>query len=147
MLMFVGSNYNKSYKELICPLLCRCLLHIYLFFMCKLCPWRAGLVQAVESYRLWPEGPRFESRSPRIAQARVRLATNTLPQTPHRAWALCTEYALYVNCVLEPTCSCKFWDLCFIRSGLLGICVTDKGLCSLVPETFWLLSPTWISND
>jgi len=24
--------------------------------------WRAGLVQAVESYRLWPEGPRFESR-------------------------------------------------------------------------------------
>jgi len=76
--MFVGSNYNRSYKELICALLCSCLLHIYLF--------------------------------------------------------------LYVNCVLEPTCSCKFWDLCFIRSGLLGICVTDKGLCSLVPETFWLLS-------
>ena len=55
---------------------------------------RAGLVQAVESYRLWPEGPGFESRSPRIAQARVRLATDTLPQTPHRAGALCTGYAL-----------------------------------------------------
>ena len=34
----------------------------------------------------------FESRSPRIAQARVRLATDTLPQTPHRARALCTGY-------------------------------------------------------
>ena len=40
---------------------------------------RVGLVQAVESYRLWPEGHGFESRSPRIAQARVRLATDTLP--------------------------------------------------------------------
>jgi len=30
------------------------------------------------------------------AQARVRLATNTLPQTPHRAGALYTGYALYV---------------------------------------------------
>ena len=47
--------------------------------------WRASLVQAVESYRLWSEGLGFESRSPRIAQARVRLATDTLPQTPHRA--------------------------------------------------------------
>jgi len=55
---------------------------------------RAGLVQAVESYRLWPEGPVFESWSPRIAQARVRLATDTLPQTPHRAGALCTGYAI-----------------------------------------------------
>ena len=54
---------------------------------------RAGLVQAVESYRLWPEGPGFDSRSPRIAQARVRLATDTLSQTPHRAGALCTGYA------------------------------------------------------
>ena len=36
----------------------------------------------------------IESRSPRIAQARVRLATDTLPQIPHRAGALCTEYAL-----------------------------------------------------
>ena len=36
----------------------------------------------------------FESRSPRIAQARVRLATNTLPQTLHRAGALYTGYAL-----------------------------------------------------
>ena len=58
--------------------------------------WRAGLVQAVESYRLWPEGPGFESRSPRIAQARVRLATDTLPQTPHWAGALCTRYALFL---------------------------------------------------
>ena len=58
---------------------------------------RAGLVQAVESYRLCPEGPGFESRSPRIAQARVRLATDTLPQTPHRAGALCTGYALFVH--------------------------------------------------
>ena len=54
---------------------------------------RAGLVQAVESYHMWPEGPMFESRSPRIAQARIRLATNTLPQTPYRAGALCTGYA------------------------------------------------------
>ena len=52
-------------------------------------------MQAVESYRLWPEGPGFESRSPRITQARVRLATDTLPQTPHRAGALCTGYALF----------------------------------------------------
>ena len=43
-----------------------------------------------------PEGPGFELRSPRIAQARVRLATDTLPQTPHRAGALCTGYALLV---------------------------------------------------
>ena len=54
-------------------------------------------MQAVESYRMWPEGPGFESRSPRIAQARVRLATNTLPQTPHRAGALRTRYALFYN--------------------------------------------------
>ena len=60
--------------------------------------WRAGLVQAVESYRLWPEGPGFESRSSRIAQARVRLATDTIPQTPHRAGALCTGYALNLWC-------------------------------------------------
>ena len=58
---------------------------------------RAGLVQAVESYRLWPEGLGFESRSPRIAHARVRLATNTLPQTPHRAGAFCTGYALFME--------------------------------------------------
>jgi len=38
--------------------------------------------------------PGFESRFPRITQARVRLATNTLPQTPHSAGALCTGYAL-----------------------------------------------------
>jgi len=55
---------------------------------------RAGLVQAVESYCLRPEGPEFESRSPRIA-ARVRLAANTLPQTPHSAGALCIGYALF----------------------------------------------------
>ena len=34
---------------------------------------RAGLVQAVESYCLWPEGPGFESRSSRIAQASVSV--------------------------------------------------------------------------
>ena len=61
--------------------------------------WRAGLVQAVESYRLWLEGPGFESQSPRIAQARVRLATDTLPQTPHRAGALCTGSALLLFCL------------------------------------------------
>ena len=38
--------------------------------------------------------PGFESRFPRITQARVRLATNTLPQIPHRVGALCTGYAL-----------------------------------------------------
>jgi len=52
-------------------------------------------VQAVESYRLRPEGPGFQSRSPRIAQARVRLATDTLSQTPHRAGALYTRYILF----------------------------------------------------
>jgi len=59
-----------------------------------------GQVQVVESYCLWPEGPGFESRSPRIAQARVRLATNTFYQTPHRAGALCTGYALYRGCFI-----------------------------------------------
>ena len=44
---------------------------------------RAGLMQAVESYRLWSEGPGFKSRPSHIAQVRVRLATDTLPQTPH----------------------------------------------------------------
>ena len=37
------------------------------------------------TYRLWPEGPGFESQSPRITQARVRLATDTLPQTSRRS--------------------------------------------------------------
>ena len=59
--------------------------------------WRPGLVQVVESYRLWPEGPGFELWYPRIAQARVRLATNTLPQPPHRAGALCTGYAFFLQ--------------------------------------------------
>ena len=36
------------------------------------------------------------SRSSRIAQARVRLATNTLHQTPHKAGVLCTRYALFI---------------------------------------------------
>jgi hypothetical protein len=45
--------------------------------------WRAGLVQAVESYRLWLEGPGFESQSPRIAQARVRLATAHWHPSPY----------------------------------------------------------------
>jgi len=60
---------------------------------------RAGLVQAVESYCLWPEGPGFESRSSRIAQARLRLATDTLPQIPHRAGALYTgSFFMLVGC-------------------------------------------------
>ena len=42
-------------------------------------------------------GPGFESRSPRIAQARVRLVTDALPQTPHRAGALYTGYALFLK--------------------------------------------------
>ena len=62
---------------------------------------RAGLVQAVESYRLWPEGPRFESWSPRIAQARVRLATDTLPQ--------CTGHALFkTNASVREHETCSF---------------------------------------
>ena len=66
-------------------------------------------MQAVESYRLWLEGPGFESRSPRIAQVRVRLATNTLPQTPHRAGALCTGYALFASGNLRQLClKCGF---------------------------------------
>ena len=71
--------------------------YAYYFLILKYNIISNGLVQAVESYRLWPEGPGFESRSPRIAQARVRLATNTLPQTPHRAGALCTGYALFIS--------------------------------------------------
>ena len=51
------------------------------------------------TYCLWPEGLGFESQSPRIAQTRVRLATDTLPQTPHRAGALCSVYALYNSMV------------------------------------------------
>jgi len=83
---------------------------------------RAGLVQAVESYRLWPEGPGFESRSPRIAQARVRLATDTLPQTPHRAGALCTEYAPFFILVTErKTRSFLVIDLCFRLGHLVFI--------------------------
>ena len=105
---------------------------------------RAGLMQAVESYRLWPEGPGFESRSPRIAQARVRLATDTLPQTLHRAGALCTGYALLekedvslgsvhispeivVNRIWHITTKkCKviyvelFRQVCYIREGTAG---------------------------
>ena len=50
--------------------------------------WRVGLVQAVESYHLWSEGLGFESRSPRIVQTKVRFATDTIPQTPHRVGAL-----------------------------------------------------------
>ena len=93
-------------------------------------------MQAVESYRLWPEGPGFESRSPRIAQARVRLATDTLPQTPHRAGALCTGYALFIEIVfisgsyknsdfysffslLQP-------DIMQSAAGLIGICAANK---------------------
>ena len=64
-------------------------------------------MQAVESYRLSPEGPGFELRSPRIAQARVRLTTDTLSQTPHRAGALCTGYAL-VNLEILKTCRVAF---------------------------------------
>ena len=60
-----------------------------------------NLMWPEESYRLWPEGPGFELRSPRIAQARVRLATNTLPQTPHIAGALCTGYAIFSILVVE----------------------------------------------
>ena len=71
--------------------------------------WRAGLVQTVESYRLWPEGSGFESRSPRIAQARVNLATDTLPQTLHRAGALCTGYVLFFVAI---------WSLTFFLLGL-----------------------------
>jgi len=36
-----------------------------------------------------------------LTQARVRLATNTLLQTPHRAGALCTGYALYEQTLCE----------------------------------------------
>jgi len=70
------------------------LMHLCLFASHDdfiLCTWiyhgRAGLVQAVESYRLWPEGSGFESWSSRIAQARVRFATNTLSR-PRTEWEL-----------------------------------------------------------
>ena len=43
----------------------------------------------------------IESRSPRIAQARVKLAYDILPQTPHRAGALCTGYAHEPNNMLK----------------------------------------------
>jgi hypothetical protein len=51
-------------------------LHPLYGFIRMLVLQRVGLVQAVESYRLCLEGPGFKSRSPRIAQARVRLATD-----------------------------------------------------------------------
>ena len=87
-------------------------------------------VQAVESYRLWPEGPGFESRSSRIAQARVRLATDTLPHTPHRAGALCTGYALLTHPQLTfhlkpaPENAKWWWQI-----------------------TGWLLTATWPKNS
>ena len=45
---------------------CSCILWLFCSYL-VLYPWRAGLVQAVESYRQWPEGSGFESQSPRIA--------------------------------------------------------------------------------
>ena len=38
-----------------------------------------------------------------LAQARVRLATDTFLQTPHRAGALCTGYALFIYFVVHKT--------------------------------------------
>jgi len=106
MLLFTNHNYILPAIHYLVPLLITILLGS---------KWRAGLVQAVESYRLWPEGPGFESRSPRIAQARVRLATNTLPQTPHRAGALCTGYALlgskYLALILRARIASYKWFL------------------------------------
>ena len=64
---------------------------------------RAGLVQAVESYRLWPEGPGFKSWSPRIAQASVRLATNTLPQTRTERELSALGTPLLVGIVMQTT--------------------------------------------
>ena len=49
------------------------------------------------SYKLYQTWVGYESQSPRIVQARVRLATDTLPQTPYRAGALCTGYAFFFN--------------------------------------------------
>ena len=93
----------------------------------------ANLVQAVESYRLWPEGPGFESRSPRIAQARVKLATDTLPRTPYRAGALCTGYALYVN-------------MSSLFHYFLEVCKYVISV-SLLILTCWLLSPyRWLDS-
>ena len=80
----------------------------------------------VESYRLWPEGPGFESRSPRIAQARVRLATDTLPQTPHRAGALCTGYTLFLSSFTS-----LFFILCFKSSAGLFLRSLVSALYSL----------------
>ena len=100
---------------------------IYLHRTLSVCR-RAGLVQAVESYRLWPECPGFESRSPRIVQARVRLATDTLPQTPHRAGALCTGYA-DLHSEIE-TC---FWEsvsrtifACLASFAVYSYCLIQK---------------------
>ena len=90
-----------------------------IFFMIRSGP----LVKAVESYRLWLEGPGFESRSPRIAQTMVRLATNTLPQTSHRAGALCTGYALFIvpshsfNAMTRS--SSMFYSICCSIGGVL----------------------------
>ena len=41
-------------------------------------------------------------RSPCIVHARVRLATDTLSQTPHRAGALCTGYTPSISLITEP---------------------------------------------
>jgi len=98
--------------------------------------WRAGLVQAVEAYRLWPEGPGFESRSPRIAQARVRLATDTLPQTPHRAGALCPGYAPYISiCLSILLFSLYLWPCWSEKSGSIW-CLCD---CVIRCSLYWMV--------
>ena len=108
--------------------------------MLMLFNWRAGLVQAVESYRLWPEGPRFESWSPRIAQARVRLATNTLHQTPHRAGALCTGYAPFNQ---SDSCDCLVIFLVIDLMAMNIQILNEKGWWS-VETSLILVCVLWV---
>ena len=90
------------------------------------------------------------SRSPRIAQARVRLATNTLPQTPHRAGALCTGYRGYFRAA-QARWYDRGFDACLMealacRDGL--VLVKQQGIQHVWLETDCLeLVNLWKKDD
>jgi hypothetical protein len=86
---------------------------------------------------LEPDGPGFESRSPRIVQARVRLATNTLLQIPHRAGALC-RYAHQNRMVtlltqkeqVKPKAFTVTWEIYYLHHATSIISVSGTSLQS-----------------
>jgi hypothetical protein len=86
---------------------------------CNMCHLKFGNNISIQfgpgaSGRILPLVTRFESWSPRIAHARVRLATDTLPHIPHRAGALCTGYALFLFNLGDRTVqrNIQKWNLC-----------------------------------